>query len=327
MEPDLESDSDAECLPENLTFDEAINIVPAENGTPESRADDRRFLRMARLLQRMDEIDKECDSWVNRSQNSQSEIAIRVERTFQAYTGLLSDENYFPREPSLTQKTCLQARKEAAAQVIVARTLTCLKRASGRASVKLEVMRNLGRMGLTEEGARDAETIMRYLAIGVSNVADVIARSKRRHGERRDELRRVRLPVSRSKLQEFTSKQVAVGLQLKTLQDIQKLFDTNITAYSAYAAFIHWINRTRYSNISMPRLGQSFQHRCKEVQTQLHSSLSLLSYALMSCFNPQVDQPAPVIDLLGEIWMILNLNQNSIPEFEIVCGDYYVWGL
>ena len=80
MEPDLESDSDAECLPENLTFDEAINIVPAENGTPESRADDRRFavidkecgrfLRMARLLQRMNEIDKECDSWVNRSQNS-----------------------------------------------------------------------------------------------------------------------------------------------------------------------------------------------------------------------------------------------------------------
>jgi hypothetical protein len=182
-------------------------------------------------------------------------------------------------------------------------------------------------MGLTEEGARDAETIMRYLAIGVSNVADVIARSKRRHEERRDELRRVRLPVSRSKLQEFTSKQVAVGLQLKTLQDIQKLFDTNITAYSAYAAFIHWINRTRYSNISMPRLGQSFQHRCKEVQTQLHASLSLLSYALMSCFNPQVDQPAPVTDLLGEIWMILNLNQNSIPEFEIVCGDYYVWGL
>ena len=74
--------------------------------------------------------------------------------------------------------------------------------------MKLEVMRNLGRMGLTEEGARDVETIMRYLAIGVSNVADVIARSKRRHGERRDELRRVRLPVMLLGSDDTTSVQV-----------------------------------------------------------------------------------------------------------------------
>ena len=61
MESDPESDpeSDAECLSENLAFDDAINTVSDENGTPESRADDRRFLRMARLLQRVNEIDKE----------------------------------------------------------------------------------------------------------------------------------------------------------------------------------------------------------------------------------------------------------------------------
>ena len=118
-----EPSCDAECLPEDLKFDDAINAVPDENGTPESRADDRRFQRMARLLQRVDEIDRACDPWVHRCKNSQSEIAARVERTFQAYNDLLSDENYFPREPSLTQRTCLQARKEALAQLIVARTL------------------------------------------------------------------------------------------------------------------------------------------------------------------------------------------------------------
>ena len=66
MESGAESDAHTECLPENLTFDEAklMNIVPTENGTPESRADDRRFMRMARLLQRTHETDRECDTVV-----------------------------------------------------------------------------------------------------------------------------------------------------------------------------------------------------------------------------------------------------------------------